>query len=87
MDMDADHFSFSNIPYGIATSNTHPQKSVVTRVENNVIFLSDLCAAGLLPTLSPATVKALSKVWKFSSVNGPKICSRNVVGEARTLEK
>ena len=82
MDMDADHFSLTNIPFGIATSSIHPRKLVVTRLENNVIFLSELCAAGLLPTLSHATVKTFSEVRKISSVNGRKIFSRNVAGRA-----
>lgn len=67
--MDADHFSLANIPFGIATSRKHPKKSVVTRLENNVIFLLDLCDAGHLPTLSYATVKTFYEVGT-SSVNG-----------------
>lgn len=38
----SDHFSIKNIPYGIATSGSHPQKAVVTRVHDHVFFLSDL---------------------------------------------
>lgn len=60
--MDADHFSVANIPFGIGTSRKHPKKSVVTRLENKVIFLQELCKAGLLPTLSKTTVKTFSEV-------------------------
>ena len=38
----SNHFSVRNIPYGIATSSSHPQKAVVTRLQNHVFFLSDL---------------------------------------------
>lgn len=37
----SNHFSIRNIPYGIASSNNHPQ-AVVTRVHDYVFFLSDL---------------------------------------------
>lgn len=63
--MDADHFSLANIPFGVATSRQHRTKSVVTRFENNVIFLQELYEAGLLPTLSSATVKTFSEVQNF----------------------
>lgn len=38
----SNHFSIRNVPYGIATSSSHPQKAVVTRVHDQVFFLSDL---------------------------------------------
>lgn len=38
----SNHFSIRNIPYGIASSSSHPQKAVVTRVHDHVFFLSDL---------------------------------------------
>lgn len=38
----SNHFSIKNIPYGIATSSSHPEKAVVTRVHDHVFFLSDL---------------------------------------------
>jgi fumarylacetoacetase len=60
--MDDDHFSVANIPFGIGTSTIHPKKSIVTRLENKVIFLEELCKAGLLPTLSETIVKTFSEV-------------------------
>lgn len=38
----SNHFSIKNVPYGIATSSSRPQKAVVTRVNDHVFFLSDL---------------------------------------------
>ncbi|KAI1337460.1 fumarylacetoacetase [Xylariaceae sp. FL0016] len=38
----AEHFSIANIPYGIASDESHPDKSVVTRLGDNVFFLADL---------------------------------------------
>lgn len=38
----SNHFSIRNIPYGIATSSSHPQKTVATRLHDHVFFLSDL---------------------------------------------
>lgn len=38
----SNHFSIRNVPYGIATSSSHAQKAVVTRVHDHVFFLSDL---------------------------------------------
>lgn len=38
----SNHFSIRNVPYGIATSSSHPEKAVVTRVHDHVFFLSDL---------------------------------------------
>lgn len=38
----SEHFSIKNIPYGIATSEDHPQKAVATRIGDQVIFLIDL---------------------------------------------
>lgn len=43
----ANHFSDRNIPYGIASSERHPHQQVVTRLEDSVIFLSDLTSSGL----------------------------------------
>lgn len=37
-----EHFSIANLPYGIASSKTHPEKAVATRLEDVVIFLADL---------------------------------------------
>lgn len=38
----AEHFSLSNIPFGIADTDRRAQPGVVTRLEDTVFFLSDL---------------------------------------------
>jgi len=60
--MYADHFSLDNIPYGIGSSGAHPQRSVVTRLEDEVIFLDELVKAGLLPSVPESTAKTFSEV-------------------------
>lgn len=55
----ASHFSVQNIPFGIASSAAHTRPQAVTRLENTVVFLSDLAAVGLfdhIGTLSPAVL-------------------------------
>jgi len=56
------HFSINNIPFGIASSLSHPQKAVVTRFEDTVIFLDDLAAH--YPELPSEIVKTFSNVSK-----------------------
>lgn len=41
------HFSIRNVPFGIASSNSHPKPQGVTRLENSVIFLHDCHTGGL----------------------------------------
>ncbi|KAJ5524149.1 hypothetical protein N7494_010799 [Penicillium frequentans] len=41
------HFSIANIPFGVASSNNHPEPQCVTRLENKVIFLGVLQQSGL----------------------------------------
>jgi fumarylacetoacetase len=36
------HFSHKNIPFGIASSDSHKSPQAVTRLENTVVFLNDL---------------------------------------------
>ncbi|GKZ33972.1 hypothetical protein AbraIFM66950_004103 [Aspergillus brasiliensis] len=47
----ADHFSIHNLPYGIASSPSHPTPQCATRLNNTVIFLSDLQSAGLFSSI------------------------------------
>lgn len=42
----AGHFSDRNIPFGIASSASHPKPQAATRIGNSVIFLADLANAG-----------------------------------------
>jgi hypothetical protein len=64
--MYADHFSIQNIPFGIASSASHPEKAVATRFEDSVLFLDELVSAGLLNSLSEGTKKAFSQVSEES---------------------
>ncbi|PYH35594.1 Fumarylacetoacetase, partial [Aspergillus neoniger CBS 115656] len=47
----SDHFSIHNLPYGIASSPSHPTPQCATRLHNTVIFLSDLQSAGLFSSI------------------------------------
>jgi fumarylacetoacetase len=38
----ASHFGINNIPFGIASSDLHPNPQCVTRFEDSVIFLADI---------------------------------------------
>jgi len=58
--MYAHHFSINNIPFGIASSASHPSKAVATRFEDTVIFLDEL--AKHKPSLSSSIATALSSV-------------------------
>jgi fumarylacetoacetase len=58
--MHASHFSLENIPFGIASSQNHPKKTVVTRLEDNVIFLDELATLSSHP-FSGETIRTFSK--------------------------
>lgn len=60
--MYAEHFSIDNIPYGIATSASHVEQSVVTRLGDTVIFLNELAKAGSLPGINEAISCTFSEV-------------------------
>ncbi|PMD39408.1 Fumarylacetoacetase [Hyaloscypha variabilis F] len=52
------HFSINNIPFGIASSSSHPDKAAATRFEDTVIFLDEL--AKYHSSLSSSTVSTFS---------------------------
>jgi fumarylacetoacetase len=56
------HFSINNIPFGIASSVEHPQKSVATRFEDTLIFLDELAKES--PQISRDTIRTFSSVSK-----------------------
>jgi hypothetical protein len=62
--MYAHHFSINNIPFGIASSSSHPGKAVATRFEDTVIFLDEL--AKYHSSLSTSTVSTFSFVCPLS---------------------
>lgn len=45
------HFSLANIPFSVASSSTHPEPAVVTRLGNAVIFLDVLFKAGVFANI------------------------------------
>jgi hypothetical protein len=66
----AHHFSIANIPFGIASSSSHPTPAAVTRISNDVIFLDVLYEAGLfqaIPDLSSSTFSQVS-AWKLHQI-------------------
>ncbi|KAK1657573.1 fumarylacetoacetase [Colletotrichum godetiae] len=63
----SEHFSLANIPYGIASSANHA-KSVVTRVGDSVVFISDLnpeTSTDIKSALSQSTLNALAATEKL----------------------
>ncbi|KAI0427448.1 fumarylacetoacetase [Xylaria sp. FL1042] len=59
---DGEHFSIANIPYGIASDESH-SKSVATRFRDNVFFLNDLNLdynPGMLKAISQPTLNSLA---------------------------
>ncbi|KAI3325022.1 fumarylacetoacetase [Xylariaceae sp. AK1471] len=61
-----DHFSITNIPYGVASDASHP-KAVATRLGDNVFFLADLdlnCSEDIKTALSQPTLNALTAISK-----------------------
>ncbi|KAH9883346.1 fumarylacetoacetase [Xylariomycetidae sp. FL2044] len=63
----ADHFSIANIPYGVASDESHPNKGVVTRLGDDVFFLADLdieCSEAVKSTFTQPTLNALAATSK-----------------------
>ncbi|KAJ4506707.1 hypothetical protein HRR86_007536 [Exophiala dermatitidis] len=70
----ASHFSDSNIPFGIASSERHPEPQVVTRLADSVLFLADLEAHGLF-----SSIQELPKnVFKRSELNAFAALGRSI---------
>ncbi|KAL5335210.1 hypothetical protein BJX70DRAFT_410682 [Aspergillus crustosus] len=63
------HFSINNIPYGIASSQTHPQQAA-TRLHNTVIFLGTLQQSGFFNEIAalPKDVFGNKTLNKFSAL-------------------
>jgi len=68
--MYADHFSIANIPFGIASSSTHSKPGIVTRLKEDVIFLSSLIEAKLLSDIPQSTLDALGEVSLIQKLKG-----------------
>ncbi|KAJ5980921.1 hypothetical protein N7481_008219 [Penicillium waksmanii] len=48
----SDHFSITNIPFGVASSESHPNPQCVTRLGNKVIFLVDIQRSGVFSNIT-----------------------------------
>lgn len=72
------HFSSRNIPFGVASSATHPSPQAATRVQDSVIFLQDCHDAGLFKKVTdlPAAVFEKSTLNDFAAL--PKTVHRGV---------
>lgn len=63
----SEHFSIKNIPYGIATSDGHPQRAVATRNHDHVVFLNELdlnVAEDLKQAIDQSSLNALAALPK-----------------------
>lgn len=47
-----DHFSITNIPFGVASSKSHPNPQCVTRLGNEVIFLVHIQRSGVFSSIT-----------------------------------
>ncbi|KAF3396434.1 Fumarylacetoacetase [Penicillium rolfsii] len=75
------HFSLANIPFGVASSNSHPSPQCVTRLENNVIFLADLQRSGVF-----AQVASLPEgIFEQSSLNEYAALPKSTQREVRAV--
>ncbi|CAK7219726.1 hypothetical protein SBRCBS47491_003947 [Sporothrix bragantina] len=81
----AGHFSDRNIPFGIASSATHPSPQAATRIGNSVIFLNDLAKDGLFASAAGLTngVLAESTLNSFAALpQSVHTAVRAAVGDA-----
>jgi fumarylacetoacetase len=72
------HFSLANIPFGVASSNSHPSPQCVTRLENNVIFLADLQQTGVFAEIVSLPEDIFDKPSLNEYAALPKITQREV---------
>lgn len=72
------HFSIANIPFGVASSNNHPEPQCVTRLENKVIFLGALQRSGLFAEVSSLPNGVFDKATLNEYAALPKTIHREV---------
>ncbi|KAI1503556.1 fumarylacetoacetase [Biscogniauxia marginata] len=85
----AEHFSIANIPYGIASDASHPNKAVVTRLEDLVFFLADLdldCQMNIQSALSQPTLNALASASK-DEIRQLRTNIQSVLADKSVVEK
>ena len=77
------HFSEKNIPFGIASSETHKEPQAVTRLGNTVIFLDDLVNE-LFKDVEGLTTDVLSKPTLNVFAALPKSVHQNVRSQVQS---
>lgn len=67
------HFSFHNVPFGIASSKSHSRPQAVTRLGNSVVFLHDCHAGGLFDGIEglPLNVFSHDTLNEFAALPKP----------------
>ena len=86
------HFGINNIPFGIASSSTHPDPACVTRINDNVIFLDKLSGAlSGVPDL-PKEVFRQSTLNAFAALSPSthqevRRCLQSALGDDEALSK
>ena len=77
----SDHFSIANIPFGVASSEIHPNSQCVTRLENSVIFLVELQKSGIF-----SSIKGLPEgIFDKPSLNDFAALPRSIHREVRKV--
>lgn len=77
----SDHFSIANIPFGVASSEIHPNSQCVTRLENSVIFLVELQKSGIF-----SSIKGLPEgIFGKPSLNDFAALPRSIHREVRKV--
>lgn len=76
----ASHFGINNIPYGIASSTTHPEPQHATRIGDHVLFLADF------PDLEPfnAIAAPLSSIFREQTLNTFAALSKDIQSQVRS---
>ncbi|KAK3904162.1 hypothetical protein C8A05DRAFT_13928 [Staphylotrichum tortipilum] len=76
----AHHFSVRNVPFGIASADSHPEHQAVTRLENSVIFLNDCHTGGLFGHIEGLPLGIFAK----STLNAFAALPKSVQNDVRT---
>lgn len=74
-----DHFSIANIPFGVASSDSHPNPQCVTRLDNRVFFLDEIQRSGVF-----TEIKGLPEgIFENRTLNGYAALPRSIHREVR----
>ncbi|KAF2648087.1 fumarylacetoacetate hydrolase FahA [Lophiostoma macrostomum CBS 122681] len=78
----AAHFGINNIPYGVASSSKRPTPQCVTRIENDVIFLTELSSKGILDGITD--YEGLGKIFYEGSLNAFAALPKDIHARVRS---